>query len=96
MGGGLHQKVERDTQRTAFKCSSQMFDDIWHDVYKKPKDLSKASKRGRLALIKEGDRFVTIREEELGDKKNYLETVFENGEFVKQYSFDEIRKNAAI
>lgn len=96
MGGGLHQKVERDTQRTAFKCSSQMFDDIWHDVYKKPKDLTKASKRGRLALIKDGDRFVTIREEELGDKKNYLETVFENGNFVKMYSFDEIRKNAAI
>lgn len=93
MGGGLHQKVNRDTQRTCFKCASQMFNDIWHDVYKKPQDLSKISKRGRLALIKEDGMFKTIREEELNGRKNYLEVVFENGNFVKQYSFDEVRKN---
>lgn len=96
MGGGLHQRVNRDTQRTCFKCSAQMFDDVWHDVYKKPKDLSKASKRGRLALIKEGDRFITIREEELGDRKNYLQLVFENGRMIKEYTFNEVRENAKL
>ena len=96
MGGGLHQRVNRDTQRTCFKCSAQMFDDVWHDVYKKPKDLSKASKRGRLALIKEGDRFITIHEEELGDRKNYLQLVFENGRMIKEYTFNEVRENAKL
>lgn len=29
-------------------------------------------------------------------RKNYLETVFENGELIKEYTFDEVRKNAEI
>ena len=96
MGGGLHQKVNRDTQRTAFKCSSQMFNNIWHDVYKKPQDLSKASKRGRLALVKDGETFVTVREDELNGRKDYLELVFENGQMIKEYSFEEVRKNSRL
>lgn len=96
MGGGLLQKVNRDTQRMAFKSSSQFYDGEWHDVYKKPKDLSKASKRGRLALIKENGKFKTINESQLGDQKNYLETVFENGELVKQYTFEQVRANTEL
>lgn len=95
MGGGLLQKVNRDTQRFAFKSCAQYYDGSWHDVWKKPKDLSKASKRGRLALIKnESGKFETIREEQLNGRKNYLETVFENGEIVKQYTFEQVRDNA--
>ena len=55
MGGGLLQKLNRDTQRFAFKSSAQCRFGQWHDVYKLPKDLSKASKRGRLALVKYND-----------------------------------------
>jgi nicotinamide phosphoribosyltransferase len=50
MGGGLLQKVNRDTQRFAFKCSAQERDGIWHDVSKNPLDSSKKSKAGRLQL----------------------------------------------
>ncbi len=46
-GGYLMQKLNRDTQRQAFKCSAEYRDGAWHDVYKEPKDKSKASKRGR-------------------------------------------------
>ena len=76
--------------------TTQFYDGAWHDVWKKPKDITKASKRGRLALIKENGKFKTIREEELGDKTNYLETVFENGKLLKEYTFEEVRANAKV
>ena len=96
MGGGLLQKVNRDTQRMAFKSSAQYYDGEWHDVYKKPKDLSKASKRGRLGLIKVNGKFKTVRIEEVGDMKNYLVPVFENGKILKEYTFAEVRSNASL
>jgi nicotinamide phosphoribosyltransferase len=95
MGGGLLQKVNRDTQRFAFKSSAQCRGGVWHDIFKMPKDLSKASKKGRLALTKEGNTFNTVRQE-LAKGNDILETVFENGEIVKEITFDAVRKNAAL
>jgi nicotinamide phosphoribosyltransferase len=95
MGGGLLQKVNRDTQRFAFKSSAQCRGGVWHDIFKMPKDLSKASKKGRLALTKEGNAFNTVRQE-LAKGNDILETVFENGEIVKEITFDTVRKNAAL
>ena len=96
MGGGLLQKVNRDTQRMAFKSSAQFYDGAWHDVWKKPKDITKASKRGRLALIKEDGRFKTVRQEDLGDKQDLLIPVFENGELKNEISFEQVRENARL
>lgn len=47
MGGALLQKVNRDTQRMAFKCSAQLRNGEWVDIQKNPLDRSKASKTGR-------------------------------------------------
>lgn len=48
MGGALLQKVDRDTQSFAMKCSSIMVDGEWRDVFKDPiTDPNKTSKRGR-------------------------------------------------
>ena len=48
MGGGLLQKVNRDTQRNAFKCSAnETMDGEWHDIFKDPIDGSKKSKAGK-------------------------------------------------
>jgi nicotinamide phosphoribosyltransferase len=95
MGGGLLQKVNRDTQRFAFKCSAQMRDNMWQDIWKKPKDVSKASKRGRLKLVKsENGGFKTVNIDDEG--KDVLETVFENGELVKFQTFEEIRERAKL
>lgn len=94
MGGGLLQKVNRDTQRFAFKSSAQKRDGVWNDVWKKPIDLSKASKRGRLALIEYDGKLTTVSDP--FHKDNLLETVFENGEILKRYSFAEVRDNAEI
>jgi len=94
MGGGLHQKVNRDMQRFAFKCSAQERDGAWHQVYKKPLDTSKASKRGRLALVKDENGYRTVG----GDTglPDELVTVFENGVLLNEVDFDTVRRNAAL
>ena len=96
MGGSLLQKMTRDSQRHAFKCSAQQRGGIWYDVYKKPLDVSKASKAGKLSLIlmKDG-RFETVPEINDPSLKDAdcLKTVFEDGKLVKEYTFSECRKN---
>lgn len=94
-GGGLLQKHDRDTQRKAIKCSAQKRNGKWIDIYKKPLDETKSSKKGRLALIKEGGIFNTIRLEELGDRENLLKLRFRNGELFNTTTFDEIRQRVS-
>lgn len=113
MGGGLLQKVNRDTQRFAFKSSAQKRDGAWHDVFKVTP--GKSSKKGRLQLsrfldydgvpsymtLAKGQRVGHTLEylgpnDQRGAKRDILETVFENGKIVKEYTFDEVRANAAI
>lgn len=51
MGGGLLQKVNRDTNSFAFKCSAIKVAGQWRDVYKSPvTDPGKRSKAGRFDL----------------------------------------------
>lgn len=91
MGGGLLQSLNRDTQRFAFKCSSITIDGKEQDVFKSPAtDPTKNSKRGRLALV-DGK---TVKDK--GQKNNMLQTVFEDGKVVKEYTFEEVRENAKI
>jgi nicotinamide phosphoribosyltransferase len=99
MGGGLLQKVNRDTQRFAFKASAIKRDGEWHDVYKQPLDESKASKKGRLALaFRESGEYVTITEGQIQSfdllKPNVLQTVFEDGKLLVDQSFTDIRRRA--
>jgi len=96
MGGGLLQKVNRDTQRFAFKSSAQCRNGTWHDIYKMPKDLSKASKRGRLALVNTGGNWETKLEKDVAPEHNALVTVFENGDLLKEYNFSEVRVNSNL
>lgn len=99
MGGSLLQKINRDTQRFAFKSSAQKRNGEWYDVYKKPLDESKASKKGRLALIRDNTgRFNTVLEHAAKMQRydNHLVTVFENGNVMKEYSFEELRENVKL
>ena len=96
-GSGLLQQVNRDTLRFAMKASEIVVDGQKRDVFKQPKtEAFKASKKGRLALVKDGDQFVTIRESELNDRRNYLEPVFKNGEILRNQTLSEIREQAHI
>ncbi len=92
MGGGLHTAVNRDTQRNAFKCSAQLRDGEWHDIFKNPLDSSKKSKTGRFKLIQENNSFKTIPIDEDGD--NLLQTVFKNGELLIDDKFSNIKNRA--
>lgn len=106
MGGGLLQKVNRDTQRFAFKCSARNVKDVgWVDVFKKPKDESKSSKAGRLKLITTSlesmsgkVEFKTVREDDVTweEYPDMMDIVFYNGVMINTYNFDDIRKNSEI
>lgn len=95
MGGALLQKLDRDTQKFAFKCSCATVAGTDRDVFKDPvTDSGKRSKRGRLKLVKENGGYKTVALADAGT--DLLETVFENGTVTKQYSFDEVIKNSAL
>ena len=67
-GGGLLQMVNRDTQRFAFKCAEITINGKVRDVFKNPvTDTSKASKKGRMKLVKDGEGFKTVREDDPGE-----------------------------
>jgi nicotinamide phosphoribosyltransferase len=101
MGGALLQQHNRDTLKFAMKCSHiyRTVDgkEVSVDVFKDPvTDHGKVSKAGRLDLIRDmSGNWSTVT---LGDKDHHLLTVmalvYENGEVLKEYTFDEIRTRA--
>lgn len=89
-GGGLLQQLDRDTLKFAMKCSSIVVNGETREVYKDPiTDVGKKSKRGRVSLYKNtnGEYYSAIE----NNTKSELITVFENGNLLKEYTFDEIR-----
>lgn len=107
MGGALLQKLDRDTQKFALKCSAARIDGKWMDVFKDPvTDHAKASKRGRLTLARhrEYGAFKTVAladsaiegdAETLGHGwEDAMETVWKNGARVRDWSFDEVRERS--
>ena len=96
MGGALLQKVNRDTQKFAFKCSSATVNGELRDVFKEPiTDPGKDSKRGKLALIRTPRGLETVHCpgncEMNGD---LLEPVFRNGEVLRHQTLDDVRARA--
>ena len=68
-------------------------DGVDRDVFKDPvTDSGKRSKKGRLKLISNGSGYETVSLTHAGEDK--LVTVFENGAITKEYSFEEVKKNA--
>ncbi len=104
MGGALLQKVDRDTQKFAFKCSSITINGKEVDIRKNPIEINekgervssfKKSKGGRLKLVNSNGELVTIEEatDEVGD---ILVPVFENGVVLKEWTFEEVRERAQV
>lgn len=94
-GGGLLQKVDRDTLKFTMKCSAINVDGEWVDVFKDPiTDQGKKSKKGRMTLIRKDGQYATIRQEEYtSSAEEVLVPVFENGKVLKEYTFAEVRAN---
>lgn len=104
MGGALLQKVDRDTQKFAFKCSSITINGENVDIRKNPIEINergervtsfKKSKGGELKLTYENGEWITKEEshDEIGDN---LVEVFKNGSIMKEYTFEEIRERAQL
>ena len=96
-GGGLLQKMDRDTQQFAFKCSAIEItsggDAHWRPVMKRPvTDDGKASKGGQLKLVRVGEDFQTCQYAELRHLNNELVPVFRNGELLEDWTLDEVRE----
>jgi len=93
-GGALLQQINRDTQKFAMKCSAAKINGEWVDVFKDPvTDSGKRSKKGRLHLYNSpntGWITTNVASEGLEDQ---LITVFENGNIVKEYTFEQVREN---
>lgn len=97
MGGALLQKLNRDTQRCAFKCSAIEREGRWRPVSKDPRtDPSKASKAGRLKLVPDAYTYATVMEGAFAGHPNLLEPVFENGQILKRQTLEEIRERARV
>ncbi|OGG59748.1 nicotinate phosphoribosyltransferase [Candidatus Kaiserbacteria bacterium RIFCSPHIGHO2_01_FULL_56_24] len=98
-GGGLLQKLDRDTQKFAFKCSATEIDGKWQDVMKDPvTDSGKRSKAGRLALVRENGSYRTVLESEASrlGLANELVPVFEDGRLLIDQSFADVRARALL
>jgi nicotinamide phosphoribosyltransferase len=108
MGGALLQHSNRDTQKFALKCSAARVDGSWRDVYKDPvTDKGKTSQRGRLTLLRSanGDAYRTVavpHDAASVDEgplpagfQPALETVYEDGRLVREWTFDEVRARSA-
>jgi nicotinamide phosphoribosyltransferase len=97
MGGALLQILNRDTQRFAMKASAAQIDGKWIDVFKDPvTDTGKRSKRGRITLIERKGNFQTVLEKSVKEFAEMgwtevLQTVWENGKILKEWTFGEIR-----
>ncbi len=93
MGGANLQKLNRDTQKFAFKCSEATVGGKSVKVFKDPvTDNAKRSTGGRLSHVQEGGRLRTV---EGGRKDDLLEPVFEDGKILRQQTFEEVRANAS-
>ena len=88
-GGGLLQKVNRDTLRFAIKANFAIVDGEERAVQKLT--ATKKSKAGRLTVEFKDDKYVTHENGSGSAETNLLELVFKDGKRLRLEKFDEIR-----
>jgi len=104
MGGGLLQKVDRDTQKFAMKASAAKVGGQWRDVYKDPiTDQGKTSKKGRQALVYQcglgscGYRTIKAQYADgLPPTDIVMRPVYRNGELLVDDDFEQVRARAKL
>ena len=102
-GGGLLQKLNRDTQKFAFKCSWAEIDGQGVEVFKQPiTDNGKRSKAGRFKLVN-GDaepncsgtvEFLTVPPSD--PREDRMRFVFRNGELLVDETFAQFGSAARL
>jgi nicotinamide phosphoribosyltransferase len=91
MGGGLVQKINRDSQHVAMKNCSQTRDGVEYDIWKEAK--GKVSHRGKVALVWREERGVyeTVNPKDVVfPLVNEHELTYHTGELKRDMTFEEI------
>ncbi len=102
MGGGLLQKVDRDTCKYAMKANAIEINGEWQDVYKDPiTDQGKKSKRGRQAVLIIDGEYVARKVDDIPTNMGHgiadqLRPVYRDGVILAEDTFEEVRERAAI
>jgi len=92
-GGALLQKLNRDTNKFAFKASAVLDNGVWREIRKNPvTDPGKASKAGLLDLVKIDGTFTTTSP----SGNSLLAVVFENGMVPPSDSLETIRTRLVV
>jgi nicotinamide phosphoribosyltransferase len=109
IGGKLLQAgIDRDTQNFAIKACYAIIDGEEFEIVKSPKEMDsngdinisfKKSKKGLMKLVKnDNNEYTTLLKTDyplmFDDMKDELITVFEDGELLVDYTFEEIRERA--
>ena len=96
-GGGMLQKLDRDTMKCAFKASYLEVEGVGRSIYKEPKtDLSKTSKKGKLSLIMKNDGAIeTVQEaSKENQEQDLMRDVFINGNLLVNDAMSNIKTRA--
>jgi nicotinamide phosphoribosyltransferase len=98
-GGGLLQKVNRDTYKFAVKASAILVDGKWKPIFKDPvTDPGKKSKAGRLTLLKSkmnGEYLTFDMDTPFNSEwEDVMQVVYEYGCMFNKTTLDEVRARA--
>lgn len=108
IGSFNYQYQTRDTFGFAMKATNVVIEGEEKAIFKDPKTDSglKKSLKGRIAVVRDpwknnelvayDDSVASARDVEISRDSNLLKTVWKDGKFVKEYSFDEVRANTGL
>jgi nicotinamide phosphoribosyltransferase len=98
IGSFNYQYQTRDTFGFAMKATNVTIEGKEKAIFKDPVTDSglKKSLKGRIAVVEENGRLVAKDQTNGFVEGDLLETVWEDGHFVKEYTFDEVRKNSGL
>lgn len=96
MGSGLTHDAGRDEFSFSMKATALYDGTGWQDLVKRPiTDLKKQSLKGHITTYRMPDgRIYSAREEDVPPSGQILlETIYRNGEIIKEYTFDDVLKH---
>jgi nicotinamide phosphoribosyltransferase len=100
IGSFNYQYQTRDTFGFAMKSTNVTIDGEDRAIFKDPKTDNglKKSLKGRIAVVRGGDGTLHAVDEMHKDdmQESLLQTVWKDGKFVREYTFDEVRENAGF
>lgn len=87
--GGILRNHTRDTLGAAFKATCVCRNGEWQPIMKDPvTDQGKKSYKGFVSVVKEDGQYKTV---EGGHPKDLLQTVFKDGQLVKDFTWQEVK-----